>query len=129
MLAYLKGRCFIRQHKGKHHLHTQEQRMEVPYNGWAFKQFDVVSWCNAGIKDLRIFLNMVSRILRIFLSVCSRKDATNWQEYPRMASWHRSSFCTSFNIKIALEISPSVTSSCISKGQLYMASIKSPFIR
>lgn len=71
-----------------------------------------ILFCNARTNSLRIFFNIVSRVLRMFLSVCLRKVATSWQEYPRMASWYNSSFWISFSAKIALEITASDNRTC-----------------
>ena len=61
-VAYAKRGLILCHHEAEHHLQTNQQRMEVPNNGWLVQQCDPVGGCNTteGRNTLRHQLLFVS---------------------------------------------------------------------
>jgi len=66
MLADFQRRFFIRQHKTKHHLYCQQERMKIPYNGRLFK----VLYQPFGCFTVFIVSNLISKSIFHILPIC-----------------------------------------------------------
>ena len=54
-VAHTQRGLILCQHEAEHHLQTDQQRMEIPHDGWLIQQSNPVGGCNAaeGCNTLR----------------------------------------------------------------------------
>ena len=81
VIAHAERSFLLCQHKAEHHLQTNQQRMEVPNNGWLVQQCDPVGGRNTaeGCNALRHQLLFVRiKGIAMFIEILAGNEGKAW---------------------------------------------------